>query len=90
MVKITDVNYNADMPKEMIEEARQIIIEAFEAESQESAVATVVKREFMKKYKGVWHCVVGKNFGSYVTHEMKGYIHLTWGQMSVLLWKSVS
>lgn len=29
MPKYTDVNYNADMPKEMIEDARSIIIQAF-------------------------------------------------------------
>lgn len=90
MPKFTDINFNADMPKEMIEEAHAIVIQAFETESQEKAVATYIKREFVKKYKGVWHCIVGRNFGSFVTHEMKGYIYLTWGPMSVLLWKTVS
>lgn len=90
MGKITDINYNADMPKDMISDVRTLVIEALETYSQENAVATHIKREIVKKYKGVWHCIVGKNFGSFVTHEMKGYIYVTWGQMSILLWKTVS
>lgn len=90
MVKITDMNFNTDMPKDMIAESRTLVLEAFETYSQENAVATHIKREFVKKYKGVWHCIVGKNFGSFVTHEMKGYIYITMGQMCILLWKTVS
>ncbi|EPY33806.1 dynein light chain LC8-type [Strigomonas culicis] len=90
MGKITDMNYNADMSKEMIEDAHSCVLAAFDNETSESAVATYIKREFVRKYKGIWHCVVGKNFGSFVTHEMKHYIYLTWGPVSVLLWKSVS
>ncbi|KEG12391.1 dynein light chain [Trypanosoma grayi] len=89
MTKLADFNFNADMTKDMQEDARNFVIQAFETESLENAVASFVKREFQRKYKGVWHCVVGKNFGSYVTHETKGYIYITWGQMSVLLWKTV-
>lgn len=88
--KYTDVNFNADMPKEMISEVHSLVIQAFETESEENAVATFIKHEVVKKYKGIWHCVVGKNYGSFVTHETKGYIYITWGQMSVLLWKTVS
>ncbi|TPP44021.1 Dynein light chain type 1 family protein [Leishmania donovani] len=64
-LKYLEMSYNADMPKDMIKEAQNLIIEAFETESLENAVATHIKREFVKRYKGVWHCVVGKNFGSF-------------------------
>ncbi|ESL11266.1 dynein light chain [Trypanosoma rangeli SC58] len=90
MTKLADFNFNADMTKDMREEARNLVIQALETETLEYAMASFVKREFQKKYKGVWHCVVGKNFGSFVTHETKGYIYITWGQMSVLLWKSLT
>ncbi|KAH9584143.1 Dynein light chain [Trypanosoma melophagium] len=90
MAKLAEFNINADMTKDMQEEARNLVIQAFETESLEAAVASFVKREFQKKYKGIWHCAVGKNFGSYVTHETKGYIYITWGQLSILLWKTVT
>lgn len=34
-------------------------------------LAEVVKREFDEKYGGAWHVIVGKAFGSFVTHEVK-------------------
>lgn len=90
MVKLADANMNADMTKEMIEEAREQAVKAFESETSERAIATSIKKHFEVKHKGVWHCIVGKNFGSYVTHETKAYIYFYVGQMAVLLWKSVS
>ncbi len=90
MVKLADANMNADMTKEMIEEAREVAVKAFETETHENAIATAIKHDFERKYKGLWHCIVGKNFGSYVTHETKAYIYFYVGQMAVLLWKSVS
>ena len=35
-----------------------------------------------------WHCIVGRNFGSYVTHETKHFIYFYLGQIAVLLFKS--
>jgi hypothetical protein len=88
--KMQDTTMNADMTKEMIDEARECAVKAFEAESQERAIASHIKREFERKHRGLWHCIVGKNFGSFVTHETKAYIYFYVGQFAVLLWKSVS
>ena len=40
------------------------------------------------QYNGVWHCIVGRNFGSYVTNEQKHYIYFYQGQIAVLLFKT--
>lgn len=40
------------------------------------------------QYNGVWHCIVGRNFGSYVTNEQKHYIYFYQGQTAVLLFKT--
>ena len=34
------------------------------------------------------HCIVGRNFGSYVTHETKHFIYFYLGQVAILLFKS--
>lgn len=47
-----------------------------------------IKKEFDKKYGPTWHCVVGRNFGSYVTHETKHFIYFYLGQVAILLFKS--
>ena len=51
-------------------------------------VAAYIKKEFDKKYNPTWHCIVGRNFGSYVTHETKNFIYFYLGQVAVLLFKS--
>ena len=37
-------------------------------------VAQYIRKAFVDKYNGVWHCIVGRNFGSYVTHEAKNHV----------------
>lgn len=51
-------------------------------------IAAHIKKEFDKKYNPTWHCVVGRNFGSYVTHETKHFIYFYLGQVAILLFKS--
>jgi hypothetical protein len=48
----------------------------------------ILPKEFDKKYSPTWHCIVGRNFGSYVTHETKHFIYFYLGQVAVLLFKS--
>mmetsp|Transcript_73417 Transcript_73417/g.123700 ORF Transcript_73417/g.123700 Transcript_73417/m.123700 type:complete len:94 (+) Transcript_73417:116-397(+) len=83
-------NMNTDMEKEMIDDALQFTKESFDTFSLEKDIATSIKRSFEKKHKGAWHCVVGKNFGSFVTHEQKSYIYFLRKEWAVLLWKSCS
>ena len=35
-----------------------------------------------------WHCFVGRNFGSYVTHEASKFIYFYIGQMGVCLFST--
>ena len=54
----------------------------------EKDVAAYIKKEFDKKYHPTWHCIVGRNFGSFVTHETKHFIYFYLGQVAILLFKS--
>ena len=54
----------------------------------EKDVAAHIKKEFDKKYNPTWHVIVGRNFGSYVTHETKHFIYFYLGQVAILLFKS--
>ncbi|KAF6215626.1 hypothetical protein GE061_010382 [Apolygus lucorum] len=51
-------------------------------------IAAHIKKEFDKKYNPTWHCIVGRNFGSYVTHETRHFIYFYLGQVAILLFKS--
>ena len=51
-------------------------------------IAEEIKKEFDYKYKKTWHCIVGENFGSFITHESKTFIFFQIAETSVLLFKS--
>ncbi|KAG0236779.1 dynein light chain 1, cytoplasmic [Mortierella sp. GBAus27b] len=79
---------NVDMSEEMQQEAVECAISAFDQYSVEKDIAAHLKKEFDKKYGATWHCIVGRNFGSYVTHETKHFIYFYLDQIAILLFKS--
>lgn len=79
---------NADMAEDMQQDAVDCATQALEKYNIEKDIAAYIKKEFDKKYNPTWHCIVGRNFGSYVTHETKHFIYFYLGQVAVLLFKS--
>ncbi len=79
---------NADMSEEMQNEVIELTNQALEKFSIEKDIAAFIKKECDKKYNPTWHCIVGRNFGSYVTHETKHFIYFYMGQVAILLFKS--
>merc|ERR1711892_382488 len=69
-------------------DAVECATQALEKYNIEKDIAAYIKKEFDKKYSPTWHCIVGRNFGSYVTHETKHFAYFYVGQMAVLLFKS--
>ena len=64
---------NVDMGEEMQQEAVDIASAALEKYNIEKDIAAQIKKEFDKRHGPTWHVVVGKNFGSYVTHGESFY-----------------
>ncbi|CAE7039417.1 Dynll2 [Symbiodinium natans] len=79
---------NADMAEDMQQDAIDCATQALEKYNIEKDIAAFIKKEFDKKYNPTWHCVVGRNFGSYVTHETKHFIYFYLGQVAILVFKS--
>ncbi|RUS71790.1 hypothetical protein EGW08_020443 [Elysia chlorotica] len=79
---------NADMSEDMQQDAVDCATQALEKYNIEKDIAAFIKKEFDKKYNPTWHCIVGRNFGSYVTHETKHFIYFYLGQVAILLFKS--
>jgi len=79
---------NADMSEDMQQDAVDCATQALEKYNIEKDIAAYIKKEFDKKYNPTWHCICGRNFGSYVTHETKHFIYFYLGQVAVLLFKS--
>lgn len=86
IVKSTDLSANQE--QEMLELVR-VAFRKYELSNQRE-LAGFLKRAADKTFAACWHCIVGRQFSSYVTHEMNGFIYLTKGPLSILLFKSGS
>jgi len=79
---------NADMSEEMQQVAADVAGAALAQYDVEKDIAAHIKKQFDQKYGPTWHVVVGKNFGSFVTHETKHFVYFYIGALAILLWKS--
>lgn len=50
--------------------------------------AEKIKTEFDARWTPHWHCIIGRNFGSFVTHETKKFVFFYWGDKAVMLFKA--
>jgi hypothetical protein len=50
--------------------------------------AEKIKNEFDTRWSPHWHCVIGRNFGSFVTHETRHFIFFYLGDKAVMLFKA--
>jgi len=77
-----------DMDPEMQVFATATAQEALERCHSEKDMASFMRKEFERKTQPTWHVFVGRNFGSYVTHEVGNYIYFYIGQIAFLCFKS--
>ena len=63
---------SVDMSEEMQQQSVDIASAALEKYNIEKDIAAQIKKEFDRRHGPTWHVVVGKNFGSYVTHGAHG------------------
>lgn len=87
-IKKAKVRCSDMVDRDMQEFAVDCAIEGIGMYSIEKDIAAFVKLEFDKKYDPAWHCIVGRNYGSYVTHEASTFIFFYLGKTAVLLFKS--
>lgn len=50
--------------------------------------AEKIKAEFDTRWSPHWHCVIGRNFGSFVTHETRHFLFFYLGDKAVMLFKA--
>jgi dynein light chain LC8-type len=80
----TDMEENSEMKKDAIDLAQKLL---GRNDIKEDDATKDIKSFFDKKYLPNWHCIIGKNFYSSFSHEVKCYIFLYIGQVAVLLYK---
>ncbi|XP_065859485.1 dynein light chain 1, cytoplasmic [Euphorbia lathyris] len=79
----------ADMVQSMQQDALHLAAKAldfFDA-TQSTHIARFIKQEFDRAYGAGWQCIVGTDFGSFVTHCCGCFIHFQVGSLSILLFR---
>ncbi|KAF2483707.1 dynein light chain, cytoplasmic [Neohortaea acidophila] len=79
---------SVDMSEDMQQEAIEVAQEAMEKFNIEKDIAHHIKRTFDERKGATWHCIVGRNFGSFVTHETKHFIYFYLEHVAILLFKT--
>ncbi|KAK6936308.1 Dynein light chain, type 1/2 [Dillenia turbinata] len=83
---------SADMPVVMQERALRHTRGLLDADPKTrpnpTHMALALKKEFDGAFGVAWHCIVGKSFGSFVTHSSGGFIYFSMDKLSFLLFKT--
>ena len=53
----------------------------------EKDIANHIKCDLDSNKGGVWHVIVGKNFGCYVTHDRNNFLYFSIADMSFLVFR---
>ncbi|CDW53231.1 dynein light chain [Trichuris trichiura] len=78
-----------DMSEEMITDAVQKADEALDTMKLEVEMAKMIKKFFDSKYLPPWHIIVGRKFGSHVTHEVSTFAYFILGNMAFLIFRGI-
>lgn len=79
---------SADMPDDMQRKAIELALAALDRFELERDMAQYLKKEFDNRFQPSWHCIVGRHFGSYVTHEGAGFLYFYIEKVAILLFRS--
>ncbi|XP_009410445.2 uncharacterized protein LOC103992454 isoform X2 [Musa acuminata AAA Group] len=77
----------ADMPVALQERAFQCAREVLDSmpKLDNKRLALTLNKEFDSLYGPAWHCIVGRSFGSYVTHTLGGFLYFSIDKQQQLL-----
>ncbi|QPG74378.1 hypothetical protein FOA43_001705 [Brettanomyces nanus] len=86
--KINPVLKSSDMPDDMQSKVFDLAEEAMNANKKAVDIAASLKKSMDKLYGSTWHCIVGKNFGSFVSHESGYFVYFYVDSLAFLLFKT--
>ena len=79
---------NSDMTKEMKADAIECAKAWIAKCRTEKEMAIFIKRYFDHTYEPAWNCVVGKNFGSFVSHKPTKHIFFYIGEKGIMIFQT--
>eukprot|EP00029_Vermamoeba_vermiformis_P003390 TRINITY_DN13804_c0_g1_i1.p1 TRINITY_DN13804_c0_g1~~TRINITY_DN13804_c0_g1_i1.p1 ORF type:complete len:108 (-),score=17.70 TRINITY_DN13804_c0_g1_i1:28-312(-) len=83
---------SVDMSDEMLDDVKKLAKDSFQQFEGKTVVcrdvASAIKKECDKRFGGTWHCIVGKDFGSFVSHESKHFVYFYLNDYAILLFRA--
>ncbi|MQL83261.1 hypothetical protein Taro_015742 [Colocasia esculenta] len=78
-----------DMLEVMQQHALRLAGEALDAYdvTESTDIAHFIKKEFDSSYGPGWQCIVGTDFGSFVTHRCGCFIYFCIGSLAIVLFR---
>ncbi|EZG72710.1 dynein light chain type 1, partial [Gregarina niphandrodes] len=92
--QMTDVDITAeikdtDMPEEMRHATVELCKEAVRTREAEGKIASYIKNGMDSAFPGVkWHCLVGKAYSSYFTHDEGSFINVVVGKENIIVFRA--
>ncbi|KAK9152151.1 hypothetical protein Syun_010460 [Stephania yunnanensis] len=82
----------ADMLQPMQQQAQSVAAKALDTFDviNSTEIARLIKKEFDELYGHGWQCIVGTDFGSFVTHCRGCFIHFRIGSLAILLFRGMA
>ncbi|XP_021909564.1 uncharacterized protein LOC110823480 isoform X2 [Carica papaya] len=89
-VRLRSADMHPSIQERAIRQARALLDETNPDENRPSPthLAMRLKKEFDASYGPAWQCIVGKSFGSFVTHSSGGFVYFSVDKLSFLLFKT--
>ena len=81
------VHYS-DVPQDLQIAAVERAAGLIESKQPINHIAKELKKNFDIEFYPSWHCIVGNNFGAYVSNEDGKALYFTYGQTSILLFRA--
>ncbi|KAL7482204.1 hypothetical protein ACHAW6_012100 [Cyclotella cf. meneghiniana] len=81
----------SDMPTELGNEAVEVCttaLDKFQNSRDYEGASVLIKNILDKKFGNSWNCVVGEGFGFDISCEQKYLLHLYYGRVGILCYKS--
>jgi dynein light chain LC8-type len=78
----------ANMSQEMQDMAVKTAKNAISKALTENKIARQLQETFLDEFGGLWHCIVGRDFQSFVSHEVDHFVYFYIGPIAIMLWKA--
>lgn len=90
-LRLLKLTQYSDMPNEMGAEAVEVVtmaLDKFVASRDWEQASVLIKNTLDKKFGPSWQCAVGEGFGFDIACQQKYLLHLYYGRVAILCYKS--